>query len=99
VGYDLPAATRGFRFAAHGAETEAIMGDEIPGKGGVILQTRLPSFAEISVIHDGRLVQRAMHAQALTHMASEPGVYRIEAHRRYLGRRRGWIFSNPIYVR
>ena len=99
VGYDLPASARGFRFAAHGAETEAIMGDEIAGKGGVILQTRLPSFAEIAVIHDGRLVQRAAHAQALTYMASEPGVYRIEAHRRYLGRRRGWIFSNPIYVR
>jgi hypothetical protein len=99
VGYDLPATTRGFRFAAHGVETEAVMGDEISGRGGVILQTHLPSFAEISVIQDGRLVQRAAHSQALTYMASEPGVYRIEAHRRYLGRRRGWIFSNPIYVR
>ena len=37
--------------------------------------------------------------QACAHITSEPGVYRIEAYRRYLGRRRGWIFSNPIYVR
>jgi hypothetical protein len=29
----------------------------------------------------------------------EAGVYRIEAYRRHLGRRRAWIFSNPIYVR
>ena len=99
VGYDLPADTRGFRFAAHGGETEAIMGDEIAGKGGVILQTHLPSFAEIKVMHDGRLVHKATHAQALTYMASEPGVYRIEVYRQYLRRRRGWIFSNPIYVR
>ena len=99
VGYDFPAPTRGFRFAAHGAETEVVMGDEIAATGNVILQTHLPSFAEISVLQDGRLVQHAARAQALTYMASQPGAYRIEIHRKYLGRRRGWIFSNPIYVR
>ncbi len=31
--------------------------------------------------------------------ATEPGVYRVEAYIRYKGRRRGWIFSNPIYIR
>ncbi len=99
IGCDLPAPTRGFRFTAHGPQSEAIMGDEISGRGGVVLQTRLPSYAELALMRDGRVAHRAAHAQALTYMATEPGVYRVEAHRRYLGRRRGWIFSNPIYVR
>jgi len=34
-----------------------------------------------------------------THITTEPGSYRLEAYRRYLGKKRGWIFSNPIYVR
>jgi hypothetical protein len=99
VGYDLPAPTRGFLFTAQGAESAAVMGDEMPSRGNVILQARVPSFAEISILRDGQLVQRATHAQALTYMASQPGAYRIEVHRLYLGQRRGWIFSNPIYLR
>jgi hypothetical protein len=99
VGYDLPSPTRGFRFTAHGGEGDTVMGDELRARGSVTLQTHLPSFAEIRLMHDGRLIRRATHVQALTYTASQPGVYRIEVYRRYLGRRRGWIFSNPIYIR
>ena len=99
VGYDLPLSTRGFRFAAHAEESEAIMGDEISVRHGVTLQAYLPSFAEIRLLKDGTLIKLAKRAQALTYLAQEPGVYRIEAYRRYLGGKRGWIFSNPIYVR
>ena len=42
VGYDLPAPTRGFRFTAQGHDADAIMGDEIPAKGGITLQVRTP---------------------------------------------------------
>ena len=41
----------------------------------------------------------AVYEKALSLGATEPGVYRVEAWRNYLGRKRGWIFSNPIYVR
>ncbi len=99
VGYDRPFPTRGFRFSARGSEDQAIMGDEILVGGGVTLQAYLPSFAEIRLIRDGEVAQANARAHALTYHASQPGVYRIEAYRRYLGRRRGWIFSNPIYVR
>jgi hypothetical protein len=75
------------------------MGDEIPAKGGVTLQAKLPSAAEIRLIKDGELLQTWKNQQACTHITTEPGVYRIEAFRRYLGKRRGWIYSNPIYVR
>ncbi|MBI3738048.1 MAG: CehA/McbA family metallohydrolase [Chloroflexi bacterium] len=99
VGYDLPAQTRGFRFTAQGRETAAVMGDEIPARGGVTLQAHLPFMAEIRLIKDGQVIQSAKKAPALTHITTQPGVYRVEAYRRFLGRRRGWIFSNPIYVR
>ena len=75
------------------------MGDEIPGRGGVTLQAHLPSLAEIRLIRNGKLIRSARRAYALTYVAVEPGVYRIEAWRRFLGRKRAWIFSNPIYVR
>jgi hypothetical protein len=98
VGYDLPAPTRGFRFSAHGSDTKAIMGDEITCSGTITLQAKLPSIAEIRLIKDGECIRKSK-AEALAYVAEEPGAYRIEAYRRYLGRMRGWIFSNPIYVR
>ena len=99
VGYDLPAPTRGFHFTAQGLDTTAIMGDEIPAKSGVTLQAKLPSEAEIRLLKDGVVIKAWKNKNSCTHITTEPGVYRIEAYRRYLGKLRGWIFSNPIYVR
>jgi PHP domain-containing protein len=99
VGYDLPASTRGFIFKARGLEQSAIMGDEISAKRGVTLQAHLPEPAEIRLIKDGKTIGIWRDAQACAYSASEAGVYRVEAWRNYLGRKRGWIFSNPIYVR
>ncbi len=99
IGYDLPAPTRGFRFTAHGKNGQAIMGDVISLDNGVTLQIKLPSQAdEIRLIKDGQLIRRT-RGEVLVHIVTEPGVYRVEAYRRFLGRPRGWIFSNPIYVR
>ena len=99
VAYDLPASTRGFRFNAKGREQSAIMGDEIPVKGGVTLQVSLPRPADIRLIRDGRVVGTWNESYAYTYIATEPGAYRVEVDRSYLGQKRGWIFSNPIYVR
>lgn len=99
VGYDLPAPTNGFRFSAQGRESTAIMGDEIPAKFGVTLQAKVPSHAEIRLLKDGQVIQTWNNQLSCTHITSEPGVYRIEAYRHYLGKKRGWIYSNPIYVR
>ncbi len=99
VGYDLPAPTRGFHFTAQGMEKTAIMGDEIPAKGGVTLQARLPLDAEIRLLKDGVVIHTWKNKSSCTHITTEPGVYRVEAYRRYLGKLRGWIYSNPIYVR
>ena len=99
VGYDLPGSTRGFTFKGRGLETSVIMGEEIPSKRGVTLQAHLPEPAEIRLIRDGKTLGIWKDAQACAYSATEPGAYRVEVWRNYLGRRRGWIFSNPIYVR
>lgn len=99
VGYDMPAPTNGFRFSAQGREGSAIMGDEISAKGGVTLQAKLPSHAEVRLLRDGQVIQTWKNQLACTHITTESGVYRIEAYRNYLGKQRGWIYSNPIYVR
>ena len=99
VGYDLPAPTRGFRFTAQGHDKTVIAGDEIPAKGGVTLQAKLPSDAQVRLLKDGVMIQTWQNSKSCTHITTEAGVYRVEAYRRYLGKLRGWIYSNPIYVR
>ena len=99
VGYDLPAPTRGYHFTAQGMDKTAIMGDEIPAKNGVTLQARIPSDAEIRLLKDGMVIKTWKKGLSCTHITTEPGVYRIEVYRKYLGKLRGWIYSNPIYVR
>ncbi len=99
IGYELPASTRGFRFTAQGHEADAVMGDEIPARGGVTLQASVPASAEIKLMKDGKTIRVWKGQNPITHITTEPGVYRVEAHRRYLGHKRGWIYSNPIYVR
>lgn len=99
VGYDLPASTRGFRFTAQGREKVAAMGEEISVEGGVTLQARFPGLAACRLIKDGKIIRAWPRQQACAHIVTEPGVYRVEAYRRYWGRRVGWIFSNPIYIK
>lgn len=99
VGYDLPASTRGFTFKGRGLEASVVMGDEISAKRGVTLQAHVPRPAEIRLIKDGKTINIWRDSQACAYSAIEPGAYRVEAWRTYLGVKRGWIFSNPIYVR
>ena len=99
IGYDLPAPTRGFRFTARGTETTAWMGSEISAKGGVTIQIRLPRPAETILIKDGKVIKTWRKRETCAHITAEPGVYRVEVYTEYLGERRGWIFSNPIYVK
>lgn len=99
VGYDLPAPTRGFCFSAQGMEKTAWMGDEISAQNGVTFQIRLPRKTECILLKDGKPVRTWQQRETCTYITSEPGVFRVEAYIRYAGKRRGWIFSNPIYVR
>lgn len=98
IGNDLPAPTRGFRFYAQGTHQNAIMGESITLHHGVTFQINLPEKCECHLIHNGKIIKTWEHQKICTFITKEPGVYRVEAYLNYLGRKRGWIFSNPIYV-
>jgi hypothetical protein len=99
VGYDLPASTRGFRFTAQGKDQTAQMGDEIRAKYGITFSIRLPRATECRLLKNGQVIKVWKKREPCIHITSEPGVYRVEVYIDYLGLQRGWIFSNPIYVK
>jgi len=98
IGYDLPASTRGFSFTAHGMQKVALMGDEIDSKGGVTIKIRLPRRTDCTLLKDGKPLRTWHNRDLCTYNTTEPGVYRLEVDIHYLGKRRGWIYSNPVYV-
>lgn len=99
VACDLHHSARGFRFTAQGREKTVSMGDEISAEGGVTLKIRLPEPADCRLLKDGRVIRTWNDTDIGTYITTEPGIYRVEVWRRALGHLRGWIFSNPIYVR
>lgn len=98
IGYDLPAPTKGFRFLGVGDHGQVSMGDSVHSAFSVTLQVKLPQRADLRLIRDGAEVMRWQDCEAAIYSASEPGAYRVEAFLPYLGKMRGWIYSNPIYV-
>jgi hypothetical protein len=111
VAYDTIGDTSGFRFTATSSEgqilfsqatsqNQAMQGDEIRlGNLKVVqLTATVPDRAEIRLLKDGHVIAQT-RGKLLTHLASEPGVYRVECYRVHKTRWRGWIFSNPIYIR
>ena len=99
IGYDLPGDTRGFRFTAQGKDQSVWMGDKITLDQGVTLQICLPQRAECRLLRNGQLIKTWTKREICSFITSDPGVYRVEVYLRYMGKRRAWIFSNPIYVR
>jgi hypothetical protein len=99
IGYDMPAPTRGFSLTAQGMQQTVLMGDELDSQGGVTIKIRLPRRAECVLLKDGKPVRTWHNHDLGTYSTTEPGVYRVEVYINYLGRRRGWIYSNPVYVR
>ncbi len=97
VGYGLPGDPRGFRFeAVRDGAVIATMGDQVMLKAGDTLRVNTPAEARLRLIHEGQTVAEQI-GQTLTYTVNAPGAYRAEAWKRYRGRERGWIFSNPIY--
>jgi len=69
------------------------MGDEIPSQGAVTLQGKFPSRAEIRLIKDGECI-KVVQGETFYIYNRRAGRLSVEAYKRYLGVRRGWIFSN-----
>jgi len=98
IGYEKPGNTRGFRYEAHSITGLATMGGTVQIGSGVTLTVRAPAAATIKLIHRGSVIAEAPYSDTLTFTAQQPGAYRVEVWRRYRGRARCWILSNPIYV-
>jgi hypothetical protein len=99
VGYDLPAPTRGFRYWVENGINDIKMGDEIKLNRTLKLKIHLPSPAECHLVKDGEIIQQWNGETEIQTTVEKTGVYRVECYRNYLGQKRGWIFSNPIYIR
>ncbi len=98
IGYDLPHSTQGFRFTVSNKEGLFWMGDQVSSKNGLTFQVRLPLRTDCRLLRDGKVIAQTRDRDVLTHVTKEPGIYRVEVYLDYLGRKRGWIFSNPIYA-
>jgi len=98
IGYDVPGQTRGFRFQAEGAEGQTIMGERAALGNGQTLIVQAPRRARLRLFRNGRVIAEAAQSDRLTHRATTPGVYRVEAWKRYRGVERCWVLSNPIYL-
>ena len=99
VAYDLPHSARGFNFVAQGKDRIAYMGDQIKLGSGVTLKIKLPIRTRCLLLKNGERYKAWSKRDIITHIVDEPGVYRVECYIEYLGKWRGWIYSNPIYVR
>ena len=98
VGYGLPGDPRGFRFEALLAgKTVAMLGDEISLAAVDELRVSATEGARLVLLRNGERVAETQ-GRTLAFQPAQPGAYRVEAWRRYRGRARGWIFSNPIFV-
>lgn len=97
VAYDLIGESRGFRFLARSGDKEAIMGEEIILEGETEFEVASPLPALLRLVHQGKVVAQEK-GKTLHYRAKEKGAYRVEAYRRYLFRKRGWVFTNPIYL-
>lgn len=97
VGYDLPHNTKGFRFSGHG-RTKGSIGERVQLDTGATLQISAPAKANIKIIRFGEVVAAIDNETNLTHIPIDPGAYRVECTIPYLGKERGWIYSNPIYL-
>jgi hypothetical protein len=97
IGYDLAHPTAGFRFRAEGA-TAGGMGDTVPLAADTELVVRTPASADIRLIRHGETIAHAPNARELRWRPTQPGAWRVECTRLWNGKKRGWIYSNPIWL-
>jgi hypothetical protein len=98
VAYDLPKRTNGFRFWAEGRGGSVFLGENIAFSAEPVLKAALPGPARWKIIRAGSGPIREGTGTEIAFAPPQAGAYRLEARRRFRGRMRGWIFSNPIYV-
>jgi len=97
IGYDLPSSTRGFTFTLENEDQVAQMGESIRLIRGGTIRVHTPVKADIEIIHNGRVIQSTEGSSSVVKNVTEPGYYRVQCKIDFLGQKRGWIYSNPIF--
>jgi hypothetical protein len=97
LGNERLGALQGFSFWARSGDDEATMGEVLTLHKAVELRVVAPASCMLRILRDGRVIAGGT-GRELAVMTPQPGVYCAEAYRRFACRRRGWIYSNPIYV-
>jgi hypothetical protein len=95
VGYDLIGSTKGFRFVARSMANTAGIGDDLKRAAAVTFEVETPAPGSIRLIRAGQGVVVRGSGRTLKHTSADAGAYRVEVTRGG----KGWIYSNPIYVR
>jgi hypothetical protein len=98
IGYDLAHLTHGFHFSAASDRGQLEMGEHGDLEPNQQLTVELPAPAECRLFCNGEMIDSRKVTRQYSWAVKHAGVYRLECYRRYLGRKRGWIFSNPIWI-
>lgn len=98
IANDLIKSSEGFRFHININNHQILMGESHRFEKKMKIRVILPHSANCIILKDGNEYNRIFGKKDITAVVPSPGIYRVECYRRFLGRRRGWIFSNPIYI-
>jgi len=99
IANDLISDAAGFRFQIKNRKDQFFnMGDTFKFSDGLSALIHLPHKAEMRLIKDGECIHEKSRINDVNFPIHSPGVYRVEIYRRFKGRNRAWIFSNPIYI-
>jgi hypothetical protein len=96
--FELRSASNNAGTSDNSATRIAILGDEPKFAPGLRLVARFPIACRIRLIDGGRVIAETT-AATLEHDVTKAGVYRVEGWVVLAGEPRGWLYSNPIYVR
>jgi len=98
VAYEALASARSFSFTAEQGSRTFTLGDELPEGRTTRFRVQTPVPAHLRLVLNGFCVAEAT-ASEMVYESRVPGAYRVEAYRRYAFKERGWVFTNPIYIK
>jgi len=98
IANDLIKSSKGFRFSIRSKNSQTPMGESLRFEKYLKLQVILPYPADCIIFKNGNQYYCSSGKNEIETGVSSPGVYRVECYKKFLGRKRGWVFSNPIYI-
>jgi len=99
IANDLIKSSKGFRFYLCSKNSKILMGESYRFQKNLRLQVILPHTADCIIFKNGSHYHQVIGKNNIEIEVSSPGIYRVECYKWFLGRKRGWVFSNPIYIK